>query len=106
MRRILKYNIIADNSGESMAEVLVAFTLLSIMLVIFFEGVAWAKNTEVNASKNRDRTDQAMIDLQTKCRTESGTEAGQVANLQGRISRKVYVVDGYTYVLYEAQGVS
>ena len=112
MRHLITGNtILTDNKGESMAEVLVAFTLLSIMLVIFFQGIAWATKTEVNASNSRGRADQAMIDLQGKRSNESGVPAGQVDGLQGRISRKIYSVDvyggqSYTYVLYEAEGIS
>ena len=38
-------SIFGNNSGETMVEVLVAFTLLSIMLVAFSQGISWATNT-------------------------------------------------------------
>lgn len=56
--------MLIDNSGETIVEVTVAFTLLSIMLVIFSQGIAYATSAEVNASKSRNRADAAMIELQ------------------------------------------
>jgi hypothetical protein len=48
MKRLSKkICIIKDNSGESMVEVVVAFTLLSIMLVLFSQGISWATRSEV-----------------------------------------------------------
>ena len=58
-----------NNSGETMVEVIVAFTLLSIMLVVFAQGLAWATKTEVNATTSRETADQAMGKL---CSTLAG----------------------------------
>ena len=59
-------DIMRDNSGETMVEVMVAFTLLSIMLLIFAQGISFATNTEMRASKSRNSADQALISLQKK----------------------------------------
>ena len=105
-RRLLR-----DNSGETMVEVLVAFTLLSIMLVIFSQGIAYATRAEVRASKTREGADQAMADLQQKLASgyrDSGYT--QITGIfEGRIKVETYpiTVDGntYTYVYYEARRV-
>lgn len=108
MRRINKTQfILKDNSGETIVEVLVAFTLLSIMLVIFSQGIAWASKAEVNAHKSRVGADQALElfekDMANGARDPYPTQLGY---LNGRINRGVrtYTVDGatYTYTYYEA----
>lgn len=58
--------MIRDNSGETMVEVMVAFTLLSIMLLIFAQGISYATNAEMRAQRSREHADQAMIALQKK----------------------------------------
>ena len=65
MRRIDKTrSVLTDNSGETIVEVTVAFTLLAVMLVIFSQGIAYATAAEVNASRSRNHADAAMIELQ------------------------------------------
>lgn len=61
MRLIKKnYRIIADNAGETMVEVIVAFALLSIMLLLFTQGIAGATRSEYYAQKSRTSADVAM----------------------------------------------
>ena len=103
---IKRGNLLLDNSGETMVEVLVAFTLLSIMLVVFAEGIAWATKSEVNASKSRRSADDSMKRCQTDIATGNFAvyPAGNV-DLNGQLYRgeKSYVgEDGniYTYVYY------
>lgn len=86
MRRINKTTaMLIDNSGETIVEVTVAFTLLSIMLVIFSQGIAYATSAEVNASRSRNRADAAMIELQRTIATDS--DSGYVQSL-------LFTVDG------------
>ena len=66
-----------DNSGETIVEVTVAFTLLAIMLVVFSQGIAFATRAEVNASRSRDLADAAMIELQHKIAVSSGADNPQ-----------------------------
>lgn len=100
--------IIKDNFGETMVEVLVAFTLLSIMLVLFAQGITFATRSEVNASKSRLGADQAMTQVHDSIasRTASSPYDRQVKGyFNDRIKQVTYTytVDGqtYTYVYYE-----
>lgn len=101
------YRTLNDNSGETMVEVLVAFTLLSILLIIFAQGIAMATNTELNADKSRLGADEAMKNAQDyMADTDSARPYDQV---QGYFDDKIkrmsysYTVNGqtYTYVFYE-----
>ena len=70
--------ILKDTSGETMVEVIVAFTLLSIMMVVFSQGLASATTSEVNAKKNRDNADVSMLFLQKKLVSDNPTVSGTV----------------------------
>ena len=93
-----------------MVEVLVAFTLLSIMLVVFSEGIAWASKSEVNATKSRRSADASMRKFQTELaagRISSYPAGGVPSALSGKLKRGVYTCTGedgrtYTYVFYTA----
>ncbi len=111
MRCINKTGHIIGNSGETIVEVMVAFTLLSIMMVIFSQGITWATKSEMNAVKNRTWADSALRDFQNKYSQKQlgpGFEAviDVSDRISGRVRRKVgtSVIDGqaYTYVYYEA----
>ena len=97
-----------NNSGETMVEVLVAFTLLSIMLVVFSEGIAWATKSEVSASQRRDAADQGMLELQRSLARELARETSeadatyQIPEFSFRIRCKKYTEGNNTYVVYEA----
>lgn len=112
MKCISKTNILRNNSGETMVEVLVAFTLLSIMLVMFAEGITWASKSEINALKSRQAADQAMMDVQSRLaggeRDAGYSQIGPSVNY--RIMREKIVSQGsdgrsYTYVYYEAMPI-
>ena len=102
-------DILKDNSGETIVEVLVAFVLLTIMLVVYAQGIAWATNSEMNAEKSRTGADKAMKQVQDDISNGDAhelTEKYQVpVYLDTRIVHKTYTVtvDGksYTYVYYE-----
>ena len=109
MRRIIKTtSILRDNSGETIVEVTVAFTLLAIMLVIFSQGIAYATKAEVNASRSRNRADAAMIKLQHWLATPSDGPAPQPVKITVDGNWNTYVriysvnVDGETvnYAVY------
>lgn len=97
------FNLIEDNKGETIVEVVVAFAVLSIMMVMFAQGIAFATNSSVRASKTREKSDKAMIALQKKMVSETANKvpvAGEI--LVHRQVRKVTLEDGteYYYVVY------
>ena len=102
-------SILRDNSGETIVEVLVAFTVLSIMLLVFAEGLQMATNTEVRADQSRKSADAALADVQEKI--ANGTSFGysqpsiNVSSGEGNSATIVpytYTVDGNTFVVYKA----
>ena len=56
--------ILLDNSAESIAEVLVAFLVLSIVMVLFAQGLRYATSAETNAIDNTKACDDSLIRLQ------------------------------------------
>lgn len=99
--------MLKSNSGETMVEVIVAFTFLTIMLIVFSQGLAWATNSESQASESRDAADRAMVALQDQLATEAtpGDNARGKANCGvAGIYRCEYVVNGQTYVVYQPAG--
>lgn len=112
MRCIYKKRILDYNSGETMVEVIVAFTLLSIMMVIFTQGITWASKSEMNASKRREAADEAMLQVQRlivndRKRAIIDRRPSFVGwSFSDRLFYKKYEcqINGttYTYVVYEA----
>ncbi len=110
MKKLRKVtSILKDNSGESIVEVLVAFTVLSIMLLIFAEGLQMATRNSVNADKSRDGADAAMATVQSRIAAGEplGVEGQEIelSNSGDEVTGIVpytYTVDGYTYVIYQA----
>lgn len=101
-------SVLNNRSGETIVEVVVAFALLSIMLVLFSQGIAWATNTEMKATDNRKKADDSMILLQKDLATKnvSGGSAVVIGNNGVAIKRFTYPADngeGY-YVVYEVVG--
>ncbi len=103
--KILKNSksILINNSGESIAEVLVAFVLLTIIMVIFAQGLAFATNSQANAKESRDAADASMKALQSKLILSDATVSGDgfVVNKNPDISNtsgiNTYSVTPYTY---------
>lgn len=98
-------SVLKDNAGESMVEVIVAFTVLSIMLLVFAEGLQMATKTEVRADQTRDAADAAMSNVQSKIASDdySGmSNAGTINVGSGEITAYSYTVDGHTYIVYKA----
>lgn len=98
--------ILKNNSGETMVEVMVAFTLLTIMMLIFSQGLAWATRSEVKASESRNAADNGMMSLQAILASEDtpGASASSKGSPSGDfdgITRCEYVVNGVTYVVYQ-----
>lgn len=102
-------NLLKDNKGETIVEVVVAFTVLSIMMVLFSQGIAYASRSSMMADKNRDSADKAMTDLQ-KEKVSSTTPPGKMpvpgkapAGIENIVVyRQVYPVDSKTYVVYSS----
>ena len=97
-------SILKNTSGESIIEVLVAFTLLSIMMVVFSQGLASASVSEVNAKKTRDSADQSMIDLQRKLASSTPKEGAEERNAisvgSDTIKSYRYEFNGNTYIVF------
>ena len=97
-------SILKNTSGESIIEVLVAFTLLSIMMVVFSQGLASASVSEVNAKKTRDSADQSMIVLQRKLASSTPKEGAEERNAisvgSDTIKSYKYEVNGNTYIVF------
>ena len=97
-------SILKNTSGESIIEVLVAFTLLSIMMVVFSQGLASASVSEVNAKKTRDSADQSMIDLQRKLASPTPKEGAEERNAisvgSDTIKSYRYEFNGNTYIVF------
>ncbi|MCR5329162.1 MAG: hypothetical protein K6E12_09985 [Saccharofermentans sp.] len=101
--------ILSDRSGETIIEVMVAFILLSIMLIVFSQGLASATNAEVTATNSRTNADTSFIALRKKLVSESPTsDDGSIAVTEkelidvgtGRIKSYSYTVNGNTYIVY------
>ena len=99
--------ILKDNSGETLVEVTVAFTLLSIMLLIFAQGLAYASRFEAIAADKRNGADKAMINLQENYPSADVVFTPYQDNINTFIGKKVVKVevDGtqYSYILYRAK---
>ena len=110
MKRIRKTaSILSDNSGETIVEVLVAFTVLSIMLLVFAEGLQMATKKEVLADQSRKSADAALADVQDKIAggASFGTAVSSITVNSGSgnsatIVPYTYTVDGNTFVVYKA----
>ena len=109
MKRMIKNAWVTKNkSGETMIEVLVAFTVLSMMLLLFSQGIAWATKSEVNASNSRSAADTAALALQEYLAKGSTTHATVTAGTPSTgsdgITSTVYTVtigtEMYTYTIY------
>ena len=110
MRKLSKKtHILFDNSGETMVEVLVAFTVLSIMLLVFAEGLQMATRNTITADKSRDGADAAMATVQSKIAAgENFGHAEEEIALSSDgddvtgIVPYTYTENGYTFVVYRA----
>ena len=119
MRIIRKhYNLISDNSGETIIEVVVAFTLLSIMLIMFSQGITFATNSNLDAQETRKKSDEAMKLLQYQKVSANRPVAGpidsyadQSLEIDLKMYKQIYNVkiseddeNTYTYVVYSMNG--
>ena len=107
INKLYRYHI-SDNRGETIVEVIVAFALLSIMLVLFSQGLAAASRSDMKAMETRTAADKAMLTLQQEKLDSSVTEyKAQVTEVDNNlIYRQVYDVrdeqtgEVYIYVVY------
>ena len=65
--------ILISNLAETMVEVIVAFVVLSIVMVLFAQGIRFANAAEYYAIENSKACDKAMVNLQ-KTVTGHGSE--------------------------------
>ena len=104
--------IIADNTGETMVEVIVAFALLSIMLLLFTQGIAGATRSEYYAIKSRASADIAMRALNEYIATNDIDSSNYSYSIDVDVQEKqlnggwlkceyVVTVDGDSYVYYK-----
>lgn len=101
--------ILTDRSGETLVEVLVAFILLSIMLLVFSQGLASATRAEVNATNSRNNADESLILLKKKLASGSPTsndgtvtvtEKDFISVGSGKVRPYSYTINGNTYIVY------
>jgi Tfp pilus assembly protein PilE len=103
MKIIRKNDQLLNNKGETIVEVVVAFAVLSIMMVMFYQGITYASRMGAIAENKRSDYDQALIKRQEKWSTH--TDSGSPISKDKLVVHKhVYseVIDGvtYTYVIY------
>ena len=101
MKRLYKQSfLILDNRGETISEVLVAFTLLTIMLVILTQGITAASRALINANDHRESADMSMIQLQQEnLGIGAGVHVGN-ANIYRHVKSVFYNGREYRYVVY------
>ena len=56
--------VLMQNKAETMVEVIVAFAVLSIIMVLFAQGMRYAATAENHAVENTKNSDRAMLRLQ------------------------------------------
>lgn len=93
--------------GETMVEVIVAFLLLSILMVMFSQSIASTTKAEVQATKNRNSADNAMKALQQELAAGVNKGSGSTDDAipvgdsdKVDIVPYIYSENGYTYVVY------
>ena len=95
--------ILKDNSGESIAEVLVAFIVLTIMMVLFARGLGYATNSQTNAKESRVSADSSMKSLQKQLTSATPTSDGNGFTIYRKdpmsnaVEGGTYSVTPYTY---------
>ena len=65
-----------ETKAESMAEVIVAFLVLSLVMALFAQGLRYATSVESYSKTNTVNNDNSMIELQ---KTLSGKEDGKAS---------------------------
>lgn len=113
MRYVRKTSFIFNSkSGESMVEVMVAFVVLSIILLIFAEGLQMATRLEVRSDQTRRGADSAMADVQSRISSGEtfGSRMDEISISSDGVNSSVVPytyqvnIDGndYTFVVYKA----
>ncbi len=99
-------SVLNNRSGETIIEVVVAFALLSIMLVLFSQGIAWATNTEMAATDNRKKADDSMIKLQENLAAENASGGSVVVTEDGTpiITENGVALRRFTYPAENGEG--
>ena len=101
--------ILNDNKGETIMEVVVAFLVLSIMLALFAQGIRYANNARIYAMDECEAADTAVIELQKTINYDEneGVENGK-ALMTSAESRETSIGNGkivaHQYVVSQASG--
>ena len=62
-----------ETKAESMAEVIVAFLVLSLVMALFAHGLRYATSVETYSKTNTENNDNSMIELQKTIAGKGGT---------------------------------
>ena len=62
-----------ETKAESMAEVIVAFLVLSLVMALFAQGLRYATSVETYSKTNTENNDNSMIELQKTIAGKGGT---------------------------------
>ena len=73
-----------ETKAESMAEVIIAFLVLSLVMALFAQGLRYATSVETYSKDNTENNDNSMIELQ---KTLAGKEDGKASILEGPLNR-------------------
>lgn len=65
-----------ETKAESMAEVIIAFLVLSLVMALFAQGLRYATSVETYSKDNTENNDNSMIELQ---KTLAGKEDGKAS---------------------------
>lgn len=97
-------DLLRRKAGETMVEVIVAFALLAIMLVVFAQGLAFAANSEAQANEKRISSDASMLELQQKLASNTAPNSKTPvtdSNFTDLIEHCEYATSGgNTYIVY------
>lgn len=81
--------ILIQNTAETMVEVIVAFVVLSIVMVLFAQGMRYAATAEDYAMRNTRKYDEAMIRLQNTVTGKNPGDAHSTEIVNDSISRSL-----------------
>ena len=65
--------VFADNKAETIMEVLVAFLVLTIVMVLFAQGISYANVAEMYALNNGKTSDDSLFELQKTISGNNGS---------------------------------
>ena len=106
-----------ETKAESMAEVIVAFLVLSLVMALFAQGVRYATGAEIYAKDNTVACDNSMIELQKTLAGKEGdvdgpkdTQNRSLANIDNALKLSCYSVttghDNNVYWVFDVGNVT